>query len=103
MGAVADIRIDVTDHALWRAVERFRESWAADWIEDEVRAALIAGRISTDRHALGLARHSDPTSLYVWTPDGERIYALRHDEVPPRFVVTTTMRRGMGWRLGYTS
>lgn len=90
-------RIFVTDHALYRAVERFRQSWAADWIEDEVRAALTAGRIGTDRHALGLARQApDEAALFVWTPDGERIYALkvnRNDEA--EWIVTTTMRRGM--------
>lgn len=89
-----DLAILVTDHAMWRAAERFPR-FDTVRIEGEVRAALAAQRITTDRMLLGLARRSDPTSLYVWTEDGRRIYALRHDEVPPRFVVTTTMRRGM--------
>jgi hypothetical protein len=93
--SAADLPLVVTDHAMWRAAERFpRFDTVA--IEEEVRSALRAGRISTDRQLLGLARRSDPRSLYVWTEDGERIYSLRHDDQPPCFVVTTTMRRGMG-------
>lgn len=96
MEASEGFRIYVTDHALYRAVERFRQTWAADWIEDEVRAALRAGRVTTDRHALGLARYSNPASLYVWTPDGERIYALKvNDRDEGEWIVTTTMRKGM--------
>lgn len=82
----------VTEHARWRAAERF--AWFdTTTIEAEVRAALRAGRVNRERAHLGLSPRADPTSLYVWTEDGERIYALRHDENPPRFVVTTTLRR----------
>jgi len=80
----------VTDHAMWRAAERFPRFDTAR-IETEVQQALAAGRISAERAQLGLHAKADPTSLYVWTADGRRIYALRHD--PDTFVVTTTMRR----------
>lgn len=88
----ADYPLYVTDHARWRAAERF--PWFDTvTIEEEVRSALRAGRISSQRRHLGLSPTADPRSLYVWTPDGERVYALRHDENPPCFVVTTTMDR----------
>lgn len=86
-----DFRIEVTDHAMWRAAERFpRFDTVA--IEDEVRAALRAGRVSAQRSQLGLHPKSDPRSLYVWTEDGGRVYAINHDE--DVFVVMTTMRPG---------
>jgi hypothetical protein len=94
MGVAEEVCVGVTDHAMWRAAERFPRFDTA-LIENEVRSALAAGRVSSERQHLGLKRGADPRSLYVWTPDGERVYALRHDEVPrPCFVVTTTMRKG---------
>lgn len=96
MGAMTTIRIYVTDHARWRAAERFRY-FDTVVIEAEVREALVAGRVGTDRRPLGLARQdAAEAALFVWTPDGERIYALkvnRNDEA--EWIVTTTMRRGM--------
>jgi len=68
--------IFVTDHAMWRAAERF-PYFDTVTIEGEVRAALEARRCSPERHHLGLACFADPTSLYVWTADGERIYVQR--------------------------
>ncbi len=86
------VRIFVSDHAMWRAAERF--PWFDTvLIEKEVREALAAGRIVTDRRLLGLAAGSLPESLYVATPGGERVYAVRFDrDGHDRFVVTTTMR-----------
>lgn len=95
MTAASEMRLYVTDHARWRAAERFPR-FDTVTIEDEVRAALAAGRVGTDRFALGLARVLHTASLYVWTEDAERIYALRvnrRDE--EEWIVTTTMRRGM--------
>lgn len=84
-----DYPVVVTDHAMWRAAERFPH-FDTVLIEREVQEALAAGRVSAERGQLGLNPRSDPTSLYVWTADGRRVYALRHD--PDTFVVTTTMR-----------
>lgn len=82
-------RIEVTDHARWRAAERFPWFDTAT-IEDEVRAALDAGRVSTERRMLGLHSKADPLSLYVWTEDRRRVYAVRHTMT--EFVVTTAMK-----------
>lgn len=90
MSIVESIGVVVTDHAQWRAAERFPHFDTVK-IEGEVREALAAGRVSSERWQLGLYRTADPTCIYVWTPDGERVYALRHD--PDTFVVTTTLRR----------
>ena len=93
MTIAASTRIYVTDHAMWRAAERFAR-FDTTTIEREVREALAAGRLTADRLSVGLARYG--TSLYVWTEDGERVYALkvnRNDE--DEWIVTTTMRRGM--------
>lgn len=89
-------RMYVTDHARWRAAERF--PWFdTTTIEEEVRQGLAAGRVGTDRYVLGLSRQlANPGSLYVWTEDRERIYAIKvnaRDE--DEWIVTTTMRRGM--------
>jgi len=82
--------VHVTDHAMWRAAERFPH-FDTVGIEQEVRSALSCGRLSPERAHLGLRPQADPTCLYVWTEDGERIYALRHDH--ETFYVTTTKRR----------
>lgn len=88
-----ELPIYVTDHAMWRAAERFPR-FDTVRIEREVRAALAAGRLTTDRLSVGLARRG--TSLYVWTEDGERIYALKvNQQNEEEWIVTTTMRRGM--------
>jgi hypothetical protein len=85
-----DIPVLVTDHARRRARDRF-DGFKGARIVDEVRDALVAGRLSSEK-PVGLAPPDDPSCLYVWTADGARVYALRHDVDPPRFVVTTTMR-----------
>jgi hypothetical protein len=86
-----DAVVIVTDHAYWRAAERFPH-FDTVTIDHEVREAIDAGRLSAEREHLGLHHRADPTCLYAWTLDGARIYALRHDERPPQWVVTTTMR-----------
>jgi hypothetical protein len=90
---LAGVPLSVTEHARWRAAERFpRFDTVA--IEDEVRSALAAGRLSREREHLGLERHADPTCFYVWTADQRRVYALRADATVRsyRLVVTTTLR-----------
>lgn len=83
--------VAVTDHAKDRARERFPELKLAR-ISDEVRRALEAGRVST-RKPEGLRPPDDPFTLYAWTPDTKRVYALRADSSGDgAFVVITTMR-----------
>lgn len=95
MGAVSaanGIPIEVSDHAMWQAAERF-PGFDTVQIEGEVRAALAAGRVANTRAHLGLHPKDDPSSLYAWTEDGRRVYALRVDVAEgDRFVVVTTMR-----------
>ncbi len=89
----ARVPLAVLDHAMWRAAERF-PGFRTETIEDEVREALAAGRVTIDRGPLGLHPKSDPTCLYVWTADGDRIYAMRVDALAPDgFAIITTMRR----------
>ena len=86
--------IIVSEHAYWRAAERF-PGFDTVLIEEEVRAAMKAGRISVSRAELGLHpsdRH-DGVTLYCWTPDGERVYALRHTRVNRDLFVATVLRR----------
>lgn len=80
--------IFVTPHARDQARARF-PGFKAARIVDEVRAALVEGRLSP-RKPRGLHPPDDPKSLYAWTPDGERVYAIRTEIT--EFVVTTTMR-----------
>lgn len=91
MSAANGVPILVTDHAMWKAAERFPR-FDTLRIEGEVREALRSGRVSTSREGLGLYGKSYDHNLYVWTLDGRRVYALTHDEDPPQFVVLTTMR-----------
>ena len=58
-----------------RARERF-PGFKAARIVDEVRLALREGRVSCERPEWLHSGHRD-TSLYVWTPDGSRGYALK--------------------------
>lgn len=85
----------VTEHAMWKAAERFPR-FDTVRIEAEVRAALREGRIHRSRWDVQRQATDDPATLYVWTPlpDGRvRVYALRVDKYDEnRFVVTTTMR-----------
>ncbi len=90
----------VTDHAVYQFALRFHSEAPTsqrdlfhlrEVIEHEVRDGLGSGRFSSEKPAT-LFPPSDPRALYVWTAGGQRIFAVRHDESPPRFVVTTTMR-----------
>jgi hypothetical protein len=78
----------VSRHARERARQRWPELKLAR-IVDEVRAALNGGRLST-RKPPGISGQPASGSLYVWTEDGQRVYALRAEA--GRFVVWTTMR-----------
>ena len=82
----------VSDHAYWRAAERF-PGFRTETIEDEVASALVEGRISA-KPIPGI-RWTDAAEdgLYAWTPDGRRVYGLRvHKDDERSFVITTVMR-----------
>jgi hypothetical protein len=83
------IRIVVTDHARERARERF-PGFKAARIVDEVRVSLRAGRFSKAKPPGWIGGGHREASLYVWTEDGERIYAIVHTE--EAFFVATTVR-----------
>ena len=85
------MRLDVSDHAMWRAAERF-PGFDVALIDREVRDAIKARRISHDRRVAGLtAGWSSTDDRFCWTEDGERVYAVRL--YPERAAVMTTMRR----------
>lgn len=95
-GEPQDWAIEVSEHAMWQAAIRFPR-FDTVLIEQEVRDALRARRVSAQRAHLGLHPSADPRTLYAWTEDGQRIYALRAETHPPCFVVVTTMRAD-SWR-----
>jgi len=83
------IRVEVSDHARLRARERF-PGFKSARIVDEVRLAIREGRLSSKKpEGFGGTAHS--TCLYAWTSDGERLYALKHND--DCLYVTTTVRR----------
>lgn len=82
--------LHITEHAYWRAAERFPR-FDTVLIEQEVRSALSSGRVSPERAHLGLRPIPDPASLYVWTEDGQRVYALK--AAGDAFFVITVMDR----------
>jgi hypothetical protein len=86
------VRVIVSDHARERARKRF-PGFKAARIVDEVRVGLRAGRFSTAKPPGWMGGGHTLASLYVWTEDGERIYAIKRDE--QGFVVCTTVRAGM--------
>ncbi len=94
MSIFDSMKIIVTAHAVNRFRERFPDLNPGRpipyEIEREVRVALNNGRISP-RQPHKTLDSGDPTSLYAWTEEYDRVYALRHDEEPPQFVVTTIM------------
>lgn len=63
---------------------------------DEVRAALTAGRISSDRPSwLGPPRdHRHDISLYAWSEDQERCYVMHSTE--NKFVVMSVLIKKLG-------
>ena len=83
------VRIIVSEHSRIRARERF-PGFKAARIVDEVRVGLRAGRFSKAKPPGWLGGGHSDASLYVWTEDGERIYAIKHDE--QGFTVCTTVR-----------
>lgn len=83
-------KVQVSDHAREQARARF-PGFKAARIVDEVRAALAEGRVSTEPpNGLAPSRHEQRRTLYAWTPDGHRCYALRPTDA--FFWVTTAMR-----------
>lgn len=84
------VAIAVSHHARERARARF-PGFKAARIIDEVRAALLEGRLSATKPA-GCGGDSGSHALYAWTPDGARVYALRaHADA---FVVVTALAAG---------
>lgn len=90
MSVASFMPIIVTDHAMWRAAERFR-GFDTVTIEDEVRAALAAGRCAK-KPPSGVEGLYVERSIYVWTEDGSRVYALNENREGDGFVVATTIR-----------
>lgn len=87
----AAVEILVTDHAMWRAAERF-PGFDTLLIEDDVRGALANGRVSPDRRQFGITAGSRTNDLYVCSADETRIYVIRPDRYrPDRWVVVTSM------------
>jgi len=85
------VEIVVSEHAYWRAAERF-PGFDTATIEEEVRRALRTGRVVTDRTRVGLHWGSDPTCLYL-EGEGGRVYATRVDATnSDRVAVITVMR-----------
>jgi len=87
MSLADDINIVVSDHAMWRAAERFR-GFDTVRIETEVRDALRAGRVSY----MNPNGHTKAKALYVWIPSKRRSYCLvakKH-----ALIVVTTMMLG---------
>ena len=78
--------VRVVPHARRRAAERFGALDAAR-IDDEVRDALGAGRVSPTPPP-GVRAHK--ATLYAWTEGGCRVYALRARL--SCFAVVTTLR-----------
>ena len=66
--------VHVTDHARERARERF-PGFKAARIIDEVRAAFREAVLRLRPAWLRQPRTRD--GFFAWTPDGERIYAMR--------------------------
>ena len=86
----APFSITVTDHAYWRAAERFRGFDTLD-IEGEIIEAFRAHRVSPDAPA-EITNGTYGNSLYAWTADGRRVYVLRCSLQDERaFAVITVM------------
>lgn len=84
--------VAVSEHAYWRAAERF-PGFDTVLIEDEIFAALTSGRISPDAPP-GVHRSAfSPDGLFVWTEDGQRVYTIRVSDIDSTsFVVVTVLR-----------
>jgi hypothetical protein len=68
--------IQVTEHALQRARERYGLV-NVDWllIADDVRAAILAGRAGKT-HPNGSGHTCRRGGIYAWTPNCDRIYVV---------------------------
>jgi hypothetical protein len=87
----APFSIEVSDHAYWRAAERFR-GFDTVGIEDEILVAFREKRVGP-KAPKGITNGSQNDSLYAWTADGHRVYVLRcHQQDERAFVVVTVMR-----------
>ena len=90
----APFSITVTDHAYWRAAERFR-GFDTVTIEDEIIDAF-GKRVSPDAPA-EITYGTYGNSLYAWTSDGRRVYVLRcslQDERAFAVITVMSVRRG---------
>jgi hypothetical protein len=83
--------VHVTDHARERARERF-PGFKAARIVDEVRTAFREGRFSGRAPAGFVSSKDEHYGFFAWTPDGERIYAMRTND---RVVAVTTVVRAL--------
>lgn len=81
------VEVEVTTHAREQARARF-PGFKAARIVDEVREAICAGRFGAVPPA-GFATTQD--SLFAWTADEGRLYAVRAKH--HAMLVTTTMSR----------
>jgi len=70
------LNIVVTDHAMWRAKERFPD-FDTVLIESEVRGALVTKNYGKRRPLTIYGRNGgdDSPNLYAW--NGERVYLLK--------------------------
>lgn len=86
--AQVPVKIHIGPHARERARERF-PGFKAARIIDEIREGMLAGRMSRKKPAT-VSGNSADKALYVWTPDGQRVYVMvATDEV---MMVMTTLK-----------
>ena len=82
----------ISEHAKKRMRERFPDVKPARMV-DEVRLAFRERRFSGKRPPGFLGRKPEHYGFFAWTPDGQRIYAMRtNDQV---VTVTTVVRAGV--------
>lgn len=85
-------QIEVSEHAYWRAAERF-PGFLTETIEAEVALALAAGRVSATVPPPGIEPRIEYEGMWVWTADGRRVYAIRvHKNGGESFVVVTVLK-----------
>lgn len=84
------VEVEVTTHAREQARDRY-PGFKAARIVDEVRQAFCEGRYGT-RPPKGTSAQCDERTLYAWTPDEIRCYAIR-PTVASMLVVTTLSPR----------
>lgn len=86
-------RIVVSQHARERARERF-PGYKAARITDEVRLALAAGRVSTQRPVGVWRTDGSDNCLFAWTAGSERVFVLTLNafDAEASFMVKTVIR-----------